>query len=246
MAHSLHQILQIAQSGMLARFLELDVVSHNLANIYTPGYKASRANFQELLTNAHKGGVMLRSTTADATQGSIQISDNPLDIAIQGDGFFAVHLPDGRIGYTRAGRFTLDENQRIITENGFALDWQGDIPPTAEAIQVKPDGAVQVLVGGTWTPAGNIQLVRFPNPSGLLEYGQNIRLESEISGPAQRGTPGQNGYGALIGGAIEASNTDFAREMIRMIALQRGFEISLRSFQQTDRMLSLAIRMRGG
>ncbi len=244
MTPTLTQILHVTRSGMLSRLMDLDVVSNNLANINTVGYKSSRSNFQEMLNDSLYNGVQLAATQRFMDQGSLRESSNPFDIAVQGDGFFAVTLPDGRTAYTRDGQFSLDANLKLVTANGYPLVWQGTIPADASAVHVNPDGSVMALQGNTWNQVGTIQLNRFANPSGLQGFGQNLWLPSDVSGQAQAGTPGTQGFGQLVGNALEASNVNPASEMTSLITLQRSFELSLRTFQQTDQMLSEAIHMR--
>lgn len=244
MTTSLTQILNVARSGMLARLTDLDLVSNNLANINTPGFKSSRSNFQELLNAARYNGVQIRSTQRFMDPGQINRTSNPLDLAITGDGFFAVTLPDGRTAYTRDGHFTLDSQLRIVSSDGYPLVWQGQVPQDASDVNVFPDGTVMALQGETWNEIGRIQVSRFPNPTALEGYGQNLWLETTISGAAQAGDPGSEGYGQLMSSALEGSNVNLANEMAQLVTLQRSFEMSLRTFQQTDQMISLAIHMR--
>jgi flagellar basal-body rod protein FlgG len=244
MPSSITQILHINRSGMLARLLDLDVVSNNLANVNTTGFKGARSNFQELLDAANRNGVYLRSTQKFMQQGPLQVTGAPLDLAISGEGFFAVQLPDGRTAYTRDGQFTLDANRQIVNTSGMRLVWQGQIPADATAVSVRANGDVFVQQGDAWNRAGNIQLYRFPNVDGLQGYGMNQWLETEVSGAAVAGTPSAGGYGEMVAGSLERSNVNMASEMTQIISLQRSFEMSLRTFQQTDTMLYQAIHMR--
>jgi len=244
MTPSITQILHINRSGMLARLLDLDVVSHNLSNANTIGFKSSRSNFQELLNASRFDGVQLRTTQKFMGQGPLKQTGNPLDLAIEGNGFFAIALPDGRTAYTRDGQFSLDSNHQIVNANGLPLVWNGQIPVDAEGINVSPEGAVMVLQNNAWTQAGVIQIHRFPNPSGLAGYGYNLWLETEVSGAVQIGAANSNGFGKLASGALEQSNVNLANEMTQIINLQRSFEMSLRTFQQTDQMLYQAIHLR--
>lgn len=244
MPSNLGQILHIARSGMLARLLDLDQVSHNLANINTTGFKSSRSNFQEMLEARGLNGTQLRATQRFMDQGALRETGSPLDLAINGVGFFAVTLPDGRTAYTRDGQFNLDAGRRIVTANGFPLVWDGQIPEDAAEIAVYPDGAVSVLQGETWNQAGTIQLSRFPNPTAMEGYGSNLWLASGPSGAAEAGAADADGYGQIVGRALESSNVSIANEMSQMVALQRSFQMSLRTFQQTDEMMSQAIHMR--
>lgn len=238
------QILYMARSGMLTQFSELDTVSHNLANINTIGFKSQRLNFQELLDDSIYAGVKIQSTQILDHQGALSYSANPLDMAINGAGYFAVSLPDGGSAYTRNGQFQVDSSNQIVTADGQPLIWQGQLPPSFSDLHVEPNGTVMVEQSGVWSSAGTISVTRFQNPSGLLGHGGNLWLETEVSGPAQFGTPGQSNFGFILGNAYEASNVDISEEISKMIVLQRGFEMSLRSFEKTDKMLQLAIQMR--
>lgn len=244
MTISINEILNITRSGMLTRLQDLDLISNNLANINTNGFKSSRSNFQEMLINLQYGGTQLRATQRFMDQGSLQMTGNPLDLAISGQGFFAVQLPDGRTAYTRDGQFTLDANNRIVNMSGLPLVWNGQVPPDASGITVNQDGTVMAMQGGTWTQIGIIPLYSVANPNGLINYGGNLLLETEASGATQSGTAGEQGLGKIKNGALEQSNVNMADEMTQLISIQRSFEMSLRTFQQTDQMLALAIRMR--
>lgn len=244
MTSTLGQILHIARSGMLARLLDLDQVSHNLSNVNTVGFKSSRSNFQELLEGQRLNGVQLRATQRFMDQGALTQTSNPLDLAINGPGFFAVTLPDGRTAYTRDGQFTLDARRQIVNANGFPLVWDGEIPEDAQDVAVNPDGTVMVQQGEDWNTAGTISLNRFPNPSGMEGFGNNLWLETEVSGAVETGSADADGYGQIVGSALESANVNIANEMTQMVALQRSFEMSLRTFQQTDEMMSQAIHMR--
>lgn len=246
MSVSFTKILHMARSGMLSRLLNLDICSNNLTNVNTTGFKRTRANFQELLQEKLVNGTELKSTQRLMDQGALRQTDQPLDLAIMGEGFFKVKLPNDDTAYTRDGEFRLDADRQIVNASGYALDWQGQIPEDATDINVAEDGTVWVLVGGEWQEAGNIELVTFPNPSGLQNYGQNLYLETEISGEPQSGAPNSEGFGKIVGKSLEQSNVNLAEEMTQMIVLQRSFEICLRTFQDTDQMLYQAIHMRRG
>ncbi len=238
------QLLHVTRSGMLSRLEALDVTSNNLANVNTVGYKRGRANFQELLNDQMQGGARIRATQNLMEQGGLQATENPLDLAIQGTGFFQITLPDGRTGYTRDGQFFMDANRDLVTADGFPLVWNGAIPEDAEDVYVNPDGTVMALQNDTWNEVGTIELARFANPTGLQNYGQNLWLETDNSGAAEVGAPNTDGYGQIFGGAVETSNVSLAEEMTSLTTLQRGFQMSLKIFQQTDTMLSEAINMR--
>lgn len=241
---SLHQIFHINRGGMLSLLQGLDAVSHNLANLNTVGFKGSRSNFQEMLTDQLHGGSQIRSTQRLHSQGRLRETGNGLDAAIFGEGYYVIQLPDGRTGYTRDGQFFLNSEQQIVTSDGNRLEWQGTIPADAEDVHINPDGTVMVKQAEVWSQAGTVQLAVFPNPQGLIAHGRNLYLESEVSGEAQLGSPNDGPYGQLIGGSVEEANVDIAEEMSSLITMQRSFEMSLRSFQQTDRMMSQIINVR--
>jgi len=242
---SINQIYHINRSGMLSYLAGLDSISHNIANVNTAGFKGSRSNFQELLVDDLYGGTQIRTTQRNYSQGRIKETGNGLDAAIDGEGYFLVQMPDGETGYTRNGEFYLDQNQQVVNSDGYQLDWSGSIPADAEDVHINPDGSVMAQQAGVWSQVGNISLAVFPNPDGLTAFGKNLFLESEVSGTPQVGAPNTDPYGGLIGEAVEEANVDLAEEMSYLITMQRGFEMSLRSFQQTDQMMSLLINMRG-
>jgi flagellar basal-body rod protein FlgG len=246
MAPSFTDILNVTRGSMLARLMDLDLRSHNLSNVNTAGFKRSRANFQEVLEAQQLGGVQTSSTQRFMDQGSLRQTNAPLDLAINGEGFFAVTLPDGRTAYTRDGQFDLDGERQLVNASGFPVVWEGEIPEGAAGVHVNPDGSVVVQQGDVWVAAGTIQIARFPNSSGLESFGQNLLLETEVSGAAEVGAAGSTGYGQILGGALEQSNVNLADEMTHIVALQRSFEMSVRTFQNTDQMLSQAIHIRRG
>lgn len=245
MPASLFHTLNISRQDMLSRLSDLDVTSNNLANINTAGYKANRSNFQEMLNQQLKEGTQMRATQMLTTQGSLRDSTNPLDWAIQGEGFFSVTLPGGETGYTRDGQFSLDADLNLVTASGYPLVWEGEIPEGTTSISISPDGTVTALdADGASTEAGAIELTRFPNPSGLTGRGDNIWLESEASGAPQTGAPGSENFGVISAYRVEQSNVDMARELTHLMTLQRAFSMSLKVFEQTDAMISQAINLR--
>lgn len=244
MVSSINHLLAVARSGMLAQLLDLDMVSNNLANVNTVGYKSNRSNFQELLNAQFKNGVQLRSTQMIWEQGTLQQSDNDFDLAIDGNGFFAVTLSDGRTAYTRNGVFSKDANGQIVTADGYPLVWDGTLPEDATDFHVNQDGSVMAMQNGEWTQIGTIQITKFINPNGLKIYSNSLFLESELSGAAETGQANSEGYGKIIGNATEASNANVADEITQMITLQRSYQMSVRAFQTTDTMIQQAIRMR--
>ncbi len=244
MSGSLFHVLNISRIDMLAKMDDLDIVSNNVANINTAGYKANRGNFQEMLQKLNYEGITLSSSQLLTKQGAIHATNNQLDVAIQGNGFFGVTIAAGKTGYTRDGQFLLDSSGRLVTGNGQPLVWSGTIPPETSEVQIQPDGVVRVLVGDTWSEAGAIQLTRFANASGLQNNGNNIFLETDASGAPQVGAPGTPNFGSLMAQSVEESNVNYADEVTHLMTLQRGFQMSTRTFQTTDTMISQAIHMR--
>lgn len=245
MSPSLFDSLNISRLGMLNRLTQLDGVSNNLSNINTAGYKAVRLNFQELLDAQVSEGGKLVASQVITQQGAVQTTQNPLDWAIEGDGYFPLRLPGGGTGYTRDGQFTRDASGDLVSSSGYLLDWQGELPEDTQDISVQQDGSVQVLrQNGETVTAGTLELARFTNPSALINAGSNVFLESLDSGAAQRGAPGTENFGVVHTSTVEQSNTDISAEMTNMVVLQRAFQMSTRAFQQTDTMIGLAIHMR--
>jgi len=246
MLPSFTDILNISRTGMQSRLQDLDIISNNLANVNTTAYKSNRGNFQELFDNvvSKEKGVLLQSTQRDFSEGTYEESDNSLHLAIKGAGFFAVTLPNNTKAYTRDGLFQLDANRRIVNADGFPLVWSGTIPEGTEKIEIDELGKVTVLQNGKWTNVGTIQLNRFPNPNGLTAEGNNLFLQSDTSGAVQPADAGSNSLGTILARMRETSNVSLSDEMTDAMITQRGFQLSLRTFQQTDTMLGLALGLR--
>ncbi len=251
--------LWIAKTGLDAQQTQLDVTSNNLANVSTNGYKRARAVFEDLLyqtlrqpgasssaqTQIPSGlqigtGVRPVSTNRNFTQGNLTQTGNSLDIAIQGEGFFQIQLPDGTLGYSRDGAFQKDSQGQIVTSNGYPLSPAITIPSNALTISVGSDGVITVLQSGSSTPVqvGQIQLANFVNVGGLQSMGQNLFLETASSGTATPNTPGTNGVGLLNQGYVETSNVNVVEELVNMITTQRAYEINSRAIQTSDQMLA--------
>lgn len=244
MSSSLFHVLNISRQDMLSKLSDLDGSANNLANSNTIGYKPVRSNFQELLDNMTYSGTLQTGSQVLAQQGALKTTNNPMDVAIQGEGFFAVTYATGKTGYSRDGQFSLDANNQLVNSSGFPLVWTGSIPVGAEEIQFQENGVVQVRVGDTWSQAGTIQLYRFNNPTALQLNGNNVYITTTNSGTATAGQPGTTHFGTLSQNALEQSNTNLSREMTHLITLQRGFQLSTRVFQATDTMISQAIHVR--
>lgn len=247
-----------ASTGMHAQQLNVDVISHNLANVNTTGYKKGRAEFQDLLyqtiiqpgapsnegtqypTGIQVGlGVRPIAVAKFFTPGDWLNTGNNLDIAIDGDGFFQVVLPDGTVAYTRAGNFRLDRDGRIVTNDGYPLEPGITVPADATQITVGADGRVTVMQPGNVAPVeiGTIEIARFINPGGLKSIGKNLFIETDSSGAPQTGAPGTEGRGTLIQGFLEMSNVNVVEELANLIIAQRAFEINSRAVQTSDEML---------
>ena len=253
--------LWTSATGMQAQALNLDVISNNLANVNTSGFKKSRAEFQDLLYETIKpagtsssqdtqvpAGIQLGHGTRPSTilkiftQGNMENTQNELDLAIEGDGFFQISLPSGDTGFTRDGSFKLDSDGRIVNSDGFILEPEIAIPSDSLSISVGMDGTVSVLQAGESAPSeiGTIELARFVNPAGLISMGKNLFMTSEASGDEITGTAGQDGLGALAQGFLEMSNVSVVDEMVNMITAQRAYESNSKAIQAADDMLQLA------
>jgi len=248
MSSSLFHTLNISKQDMITRLMDLDVVSNNLANVNTVGFKSSRSNFQELLTRViQRDGIKIASTQTMFQQGALRMTTNPLDWAIQGDGFFQVRLANGQTGYTRNGEFGLNANREIVTPSGERLIWDGTIPENFRDLSISADGTVSaVLVDGTIQVCGTVQLARFNNPTALRADGNNIHLETTSSGAPVVAAPSSANMGLITSHQLEGSNVDMSREMTQLMLDQRTFQLSVKAFQQTDQMIAQAINLRKG
>jgi flagellar basal-body rod protein FlgG len=250
--------LWAAKTGLDAQQTRLAVVSNNLANVNTAGFKKGRAVFEDLLyqnvrqvggatsqdTQAASGlsigtGVRVVATEKTFTQGGLNQTGNPLDMAINGRGFFQVLMPDGTQAYTRAGDFQMNSQGQLVTSAGYVVQPGITIPSGSQSVTIGNDGTVSVVVAGSATPTqvGSLQLVDFVNPTGLQPRGENLLIESASSGTAQPGTPGLNGLGTVSQGAVEASNVNVVEEMVNMIETQRAYEMNTKAIQTADQML---------
>lgn len=252
------QSLWISKTGLEAQQNRLSVISNNLANVNTTGFKRSRALFEDLLyqnvrqaggqssqdTELPSGlslgaGVRTVATQKLHTQGSIVQTENPFDMAIQGHGFFQILMPNGDIAYTRNGEFQLDSQGMLVTSGGYRLQPDIIIPENALSITVGRDGTVSVLQPGNPTPAqvGTIQLADFVNRGGLQPVGENLYLETAASGAPQVAAPDQLGMGSLVQGSLETSNVNVVEELVNMIETQRAYEMNSKSISTADQML---------
>lgn len=239
-------LYHMATNGMMARQLDMDSISNNIANIHTSGYKQSRINFQELIDEKEISGTYSACSQVGTQQGVLAITDNPMDWGIEGAGFFGIKLADGTTGYTRDGSFSLDKAGNIVTGDGNKLDWTGTIPADADLVNVDVDGTIKARAGGVWSDAGSVKLTTFNNPTGLESAGSNIWKESDASGTAKTGVPGDKDFGQIRGYTIESSTVNISEEISHMIRTQRGFQAAARALSKTDEMVSQAISMRQG
>lgn len=255
-----------AAAGMHSMSFMVDNISNNLANANTFGFKKTRVDFQDLLyqtikpagSSSFQGsflptgiqighGSRVAGTRTVHTEGSLRVTENPLDIAIAGkNGFFQVTMPDGSIGYTRDGAFSLDETGQIVTSDGFPLTDGIQIPQDATAISISDEGIVSVVQppGNTLNVVGNIQLANFVNPAGLSKIGKNIYLETEASGAPQQAAPGEDGLPFLQQGFLENSNVSIAEELVNLITAQRAYEVNSRAVRTSDEMIQTAVNLK--
>ena len=250
--------LWAAKTGLDAQQTRMAVTAHNLANVSTTGFKKGRAAFEDLLyqnirqvgaaasqdTQLPSGlslgtGARVVATEKLYTQGSLNTTDNSLDIAVNGRGFLQVLLPDGTTGYTRDGGLQLSAQGQLVTSGGYVVQPAITIPNGAQSITIGTDGTVSVQVAGQSAPTqvGTLQLVDFVNPTGLQPRGENLLLETAASGTAQTGTPGLNGLGSIVQGALESSNVNVVEELVAMIETQRAYEMNSKAISTTDQML---------
>ena len=253
--------LWTAASGMQAQSLNIDVISNNLANVNTSGFKRGKAEFQDLFYDSLRSagvassegtqvpvGIQLGHGTRTSavnkifSQGNMQQTKNTLDLALEGKGFFQILQLNGEIAYTRAGAFKLDEDGRLVTADGFFLEPEISIPTDSVSISIELDGTVSVLQAGETEPTeiGTIELARFINPSGLNSIGRNLYQPTEASGEAVIGTAGEDGLGTISQGYLEMSNVSVVDEMVSMITAQRAYELNSKAIQAADEMLQMA------
>ncbi|MBI5665827.1 MAG: flagellar basal-body rod protein FlgG [Nitrospirae bacterium] len=253
--------LFIAATGMEAQRINIDVISNNLANVNTTGFKKSRADFQELMYQSLKTagavsaegnevptgiqiglGVKPAAVQKMFHQGDFVSTGNNLDLVIEGNGFFQITKPDGEIAYTRSGAFKLNSEGSIVNSDGYALEPAIAVPADAMEITLSQDGTVSVLQAGSTTPAevGQIEIAQFINPGGLKAIGKNLFIPSGSSGEPTTGNPGSEGLGSINQGFLELSNVNVVEEMVNMIVSQRAYELNSKVIQSTDEMLALA------
>jgi flagellar basal-body rod protein FlgG len=250
--------LWIAKTGLDAQQTQLDSISNNLANVGTTGFKRQRVAFEDLLyqnirqaganssqqtslpTGLQLGtGAAVTATSRVWTQGNLQNTGNQFDLAINGQGFLQIQLPDGSTGYTRDGSLKIDSNGILVTNSGHALQPSITVPSNAQSITIGQDGTVTATIAGQAAPQniGSLQLANFTNPAGLESRGMNLFLETAASGTPNASTPGTNGLGLLQQGYLETSNVNVVEELVSMIATQRAYEINSKAIQTSDQIL---------
>lgn len=254
----MNQALWIAKTGLDAQQTRMSVVSNNLANVNTTGFKQGRAVFEDLLyqnvrqsggqtsqdTELPSGlnlgtGVRIVATEKLFSQGSMLQTGNALDVAVKGRGFFQVLLPDGNLAYSRDGTFQRNSQGELVTASGYSIQPSITIPDGAQSITIGNDGVVSVQLAGQAAPSqvGNLETVDFINPVGLQPVGENLYIETASSGTAQAGTPGLNGFGSLVQGALEGSNVNVVAELVNMIETQRAYEMNSKAISTNDQMM---------
>lgn len=253
--------LHTAATGMMAEQTHIDVISHNMANVETTGFRRLHAEFRDLVyselrtpgTRTAQGqvvptgvmigsGTRLASTEMSMAQGSMSPTGNPLDFAIEGNGFFQVRRPDGTLAYTRNGNFALDPEGRLVTADGLQVEPSITVPQGVTALNVASDGTVTVTMPGSGETqeVGRLELATFPNPTGLEPLGRNTYRATTASGPALTAQPGNEGLGSVSQGMLEGSNVEVVTEMIDLISSQRAYELDHRVVQAADEMLRKA------
>jgi flagellar basal-body rod protein FlgG len=257
--------LHTAATGMMAQELNVQVISNNVANMRTSGFKRQRVNFQDLLYEQHRragtptsdqgnqipagvfvgSGVKTVSTPRIMGQGNISPTENSYNMAVRGEGFFRVQLTDGRTAFTRDGTFDLDSQGRLVTQEGLVVDPAITVPNNATSVSISAQGVVSALTPGSAQPQqlGQVTLSRFINKVGLESIGDNLYVETAGSGPAIDGTPGSEGFGSVQQGYVEESNVNAVTEISSLIAAQRAYELNARVITASDQMLNAAAQI---
>jgi flagellar basal-body rod protein FlgG len=258
--------LYIASTGMSAQERNVEVISNNIANMRTTGFKRQRAEFQDLLYQTYRragastsetgtqvpvgieigSGVRLSATARVMSQGNVAPTEKDLDLAIRGEGFFMVEMPDGRTAYTRDGTFERDATGMLVTVDGYQVQPGIIVPADATSVSISRDGIVEGFINGGTEPVqlGQIQMARFVNKGGLESMGDNLFLETAASGEAQVGLPGQDGMGSLLQGYLESANVNAVTEMADLISAQRAYEMNARIISGADQMMQATAQLR--
>ncbi len=251
--------LRASASGMRAQQTRIDAIANNLANVNTTAFKRSRTNFEDMLYETLQGsqlvryegtetlapiqigrGVRLADVQRVHTQGSFEVTNNPFDFAIEGEGFFQIQLPNGSPAFTRDGTFTrAADSGALVTHAGYLLQPEITVPPEAVQVTVSPTGQVSAVLGNTGESVdlGQLELVRFANPSGLLSLGGNNYQATPASGEPMSGAPMEDGFGQIVQGTLEASNVEIVQEMVDMITAQRAYEVNSKAIKTAEEMI---------
>ncbi|MES2884865.1 MAG: flagellar basal-body rod protein FlgG [Pseudomonadota bacterium] len=258
--------LWIAKTGLDAQQTRMAVVSNNLANVNTTGFKKGRAAFEDLLYQSKVApgsavtqndvaptgmtlgtGVRVVATEKSFTQGNLQQTGNSMDLAINGRGFFQVQMPDGSVAYSRDGSFRTNPDGELVTSGGYKLAPSITLPQGAQSVNIGTDGTVSVSIAGqaAATQVGQVQIADFINPAGLMAKGENLYTETAASGAPQTGTAGAAGFGTLVQGSLEASNVNVVEELVNMIETQRAYEMNSKAISTTDQMLQFITQRLG-
>jgi len=253
--------LSAAATGMMAQQLRTEVIANNLANVNTTGFKRSRAHFEDLLYQTVQGAAVVGQPDSQTqpsiqvgrgtrlvgvqrlhTQGAMETTNRPLDLAIEGEGFFQVQMPNGQTAYTRDGSFEISDQGALVTSQGYALVPGIKIPTDATAVTISQTGIVSVTKGQSLEPQelGRIELARFSNPAGLEAQGENLYAATAASGEAVTGMPQEDGFGRTVQGAVESSNVEIVQEMVDMISAMRAYEINSKAIKNSEEMLEIA------
>jgi len=257
--------LRTAATGLNAQQKYVEIIANNISNVNTTGFKKVRPEFQDLLYETLRpagavsqvgvqplnevqigSGTELVQTTKIYSQGDITQTNNPLDLAINGDGFFVIRKPDNTLAYARDGTFRLDNQGQIVDAQGYKLEPGFTVPQDTTEVQVSRDGYVEVLLQGSTQPQtlGQLELARFINPGGLKALGDNLYAETAASGQAMMENPGNNNTGEILQNHLESSNVDIVEEMVNMISAQRAYELNSKSVQTADNILSTAVNLK--
>jgi flagellar basal-body rod protein FlgG len=262
----MNRALRTAATGMFAQQLNVDTIAHNLANVNTTGFKRGRAEFQDLMYQTLKvsassegtdilqsvnievgNGTMPVATLKSFAQGDLSPTENPMDVAIQGEGFFQVRRPDGTFAYTRDGSFKISSEGTLITSQGYIVDPTISLPMNASTVTVSRAGVIEAIVPGDATSVrvGQLEMTKFVNPAGLRSIGSNLLVESPASGRPITGSPATEGFGEIVQGYLEGSNVDIVEEMVNMITAQRAYEINSKTIKTVEEILTMANNLKG-
>jgi flagellar basal-body rod protein FlgG len=257
----MNRALRTAATGMFAQQLNVDLIAHNLANVNTTGFKKSRPEFQDLMYQTLKSsaesansniqqpveiqignGTMPVATLKSFAQGDMQPTNNPMDVAIQGEGFLQVRRPDGTVAYTRDGALKVSGEGTLVTSQGYIMEPGLSFPSQITNLAISRDGVIDASVVGESAPSkvGQLELAKFVNPAGLRPIGNNLFVETPASGKPILGSAGSEGFGEMVQGSLEASNVDVVEEMVSMIVAQRAYEINSKTIKTVEDMLSMA------